>query len=100
MRKDIESVVDGLGNMQNVLKEIFQDMEKSKELFKLSELGYYVDRFCTDNSIKKSDVCQLANISSTTLTSTLKAPEKASMTTIISIGEVVGFEIFIGRKNV
>lgn len=99
MEQNIESAVNALSKVQKTLKEISKDMDKSKDLFKLSELSDYVDRFCLDNSTKKSDICLLANISSTTLTSALRNPEKASMTTIIAIGAVVGFELFIGRKN-
>jgi len=99
VKKNIESAINALDTVKSMLKDISEDMDKSKELFTLSELSEYVDRFCIDNSIKKSDICLLANISSTTLTSALKKPEKASMTTIVSIGAVVGFELFIGRKN-
>lgn len=96
--KNIKSAINALGNVQDMLDDIALEMEQSKDLFTLCELSEYVERFCSDNNTMKSDICLLANISSTTLTSALKNPEKASMNTIISIGRVVGFELFIGRK--
>lgn len=98
MDNNIDVAVEALSKVQNMLKNVSADMNQSKSLFKLAELGTYVDRFCTDNFLQKKDLCLLADVSSTTLTNTLKNPEKASMSTILSIGEIVGFELLIGRK--
>lgn len=100
MKNNIKKAISTLNNLQEIFKNIEQENERTKELFKLSELNLYVERFCTDNSVTKSEICTLADISSTTLTSTMKNPEKASMTTITSIGKVVGYDVFIGRNNV
>ncbi len=99
MANNIDAAVEALSTVQNMLRNVAVDMNKSKELFKLSELAIYVDRFCADNHLQKKDLCLLADISSTTLTNTLKNPDKASMSTVLSIGEIVGFELLIGRKN-
>jgi hypothetical protein len=99
MDNNIDAAVEMLKKAQNMLKDASADMNKSKSLFKLAELGPYVERFCIDNFLQKRDLCLLAGISSTTLTNTLKNPEKASMSTVLSIGEIVGFELLIGRKN-
>ncbi len=99
MGNDIDVAVETLSKVQNMLKNVSTEMNKSKSLFKLAELGTYVERFCADNVLQKRDLCLLADISSTTLTNTLKNPEKASMSTVLSIGEIVGFELLIGRKN-
>lgn len=99
MNKNIKNTISKLNDLHEMLKDMERESEQTKELFELSELSKYVERFCTDNSVTKSEVCMLAGISTTTLTSTLKNPDKASMTTITSIGKVVGYDVFIGRNN-
>lgn len=66
----------------------------SVPLYQLNEI---VKSYCKNNSLQKKDLAMLAGISSNTLSSVLKKPENAKVSTIMSIGQVIGVELTLTR---
>ena len=99
MTTELNQAIALLNEAQNTLMNVANEVDASKEVFKLSELNDYVIRYCGNTKTTKADIALLADIGKSTLTAALKAPEKATMTTINAIGSVVGFEVLIGRQN-
>lgn len=100
MKYELNQAIHALNQAQDVISSVMKDAELSKEVFKLAELSDFVDVFCKKTNLSKADICLLADIGKSTLTAALKTPEKATMTTILAIGGVVGFDVLLGRHSV
>lgn len=98
-KSDMNAAIDNLNAAKELIKKFISESQFNKELYDLNELKGFVEKFSKDTGITKQEICTLSGVSSTTLTSALKNPEKASMTTITSIGSVVGYTVYFGRSN-
>jgi len=99
MKYELNQAIHALNQAQDAISNVVKDVESSKEVFKLAELSNCVDAFCKKTNSSKADICLLADIGKSTLTAALKNPEKATMTTILAIGAVIGLDILLGRHN-
>lgn len=99
MKTELDKAMELLNKAQSSIMNVANEVDASKEVFKLSELNDYINRYCAKTNTTKADIALLADIGKSTLTAALKNPEKATMTTINAIGSVVGFEVLIGRQN-
>lgn len=93
--KQIISTLDTLKEKVNALEE---QSNISREFVVLNDFPELIEKYCTSNGIRKSDICELAGISSTTLTQALKNPLKSTMSTITSLSGVIGYQVLIGRS--
>lgn len=100
MKYELDQVQNALNQAQHAISNLERSVESSKEIFQLDELSDCVNAFCKKNNSTKADICLFAGIGKSTLTSALKNPEKATMTTILAIGTVIGLNVFLGRHNV
>ena len=100
MKYELNQAILALNQAQDAILNVEKCVESSKEVFKLAELSDCVDVFCKNTNSSTADICIFADIGKSTLTAALKKPEKATMTTILAIGAVIGFDVLLGRHNV
>jgi hypothetical protein len=98
MSEQYKQVIDIIDNLKEKVKALEAQNNSSREFVTLKDFPNLIESYCTDNSIRKADICVLAGISTTTLTQTLKNPLKASMSTINALASVIGYQILIGRS--
>ena len=98
MGEQYKQVIDIIDSLKEKVKALEAQSNASRELVVLKDFPNLIESYCTDNSIRKADICVLAGISTTTLTQTLKNPLKASMSTINALTSVIGYQILIGRS--
>ncbi|TWX63732.1 hypothetical protein [Colwellia sp. C1TZA3] len=98
MNEQFKQVVDTIDNLKEQVKALEAQNNAALAFIMLKDFPELIESYCTDNSIRKADICVLAGISTTTLTQTLKNPLKASMSTINALSSVIGYQILIGRS--
>lgn len=98
MNEEHKRVIEGLDVLKEKVKALEAQSNTSKEFVVLNDFPDLIEKYCTRNGIKKSDICELAGISSTTLTQALKNPLKSTMTTITALSHVIGYQVLIGRS--
>ncbi len=97
MSKQYKQVFDTIDNLKEKIQALEAQNSSSKEFIILKDFPELIQSYCTNNSIRKADICVLAGISTTMLTQTLKNPSKASMSTINALASVIGYQVLIGR---
>ena len=98
MSEQHKQVIEGLDTLKEKVKTLEMQSNIAREFVVLKDFPDLIEKYCSNNGIKKSDICELAGISSTTLTQTLKNPLKSSMSTITSLSSVIGYQVLIGRS--
>jgi len=98
MSEEHKRVIEGLDVLKEKVKALEAQSNTSKEFVVLNDFPDLIEKYCISNGIKKSDICELAGISSTTLTQALKNPLKSTMSTITSLANVIGYQVLIGRS--
>jgi len=98
MSEQYKHVIDTIDNLKEQVKALETQNNASTESVILKDFPKLIESYCTNNGIRKADICVLAGISTTTLTQTLKNPLKASMSTINALSSVIGYQILIGRS--
>jgi hypothetical protein len=98
MNEHFKQVIETINNLKAQVEYLEAKNNEVREFILLKDFPRLIESYCTDNNIRKSDICVLAGISTTTLTQTLKNPLKASMSTINALSSVIGYQILIGRS--
>lgn len=98
MSEQHKKVIETLDFLKEQVKALETQSNTSRKFVVLKDFPDLIEDYCTKNGIKKSDICELAGISSTTLTQALKNPQKSTMTTITALSNVIGYQVLIGRS--
>lgn len=97
MSKKYTTVIETLEKLKEEIKALEDQDHEFKDFISINNFPSLIESYCKNAGIKKADICLLADISTTTLTNTLKNPLTASMSTINALAAVVGYQILIGR---
>jgi len=99
LKKQLAPAFSCIEKLKKELQALETNEYSEETLIPLENIKAFVESYCKEHSVTKRDIAILADISPNTLSKLLKHPDTVSLSSLIALVDVIGFNIYLGVKR-